>query len=61
MDASLVTIGRRAGEGSSKFELRSLKEQPGVLPSQRSSEAEGDQTEREKEAKGHGFFDRSTG
>jgi len=35
-----------SGEGSSKFELRNLQEQPGVLPSQGSSEAEGDQTER---------------
>jgi len=53
---------QESGEGSSKFELRSLKEQPGVLLSQRSSEAEGDQTEREKEAKmeksnGSGLFD----
>ena len=37
---------QESGEGSSKFELRSLKEQPSMLPSQGSSEAEGDQTER---------------
>jgi len=37
---------QESGEGSSKFELRSLKEQPSVLLSQGSSEAEGDQTER---------------
>ena len=35
-----------SGEGSSQFEFRSLKEKLSVLPSQRSSEAEGDQTER---------------
>jgi len=37
---------QESGEGSSKFELRSLKERLGVLPSEGSSEAEGDQTER---------------
>ena len=37
---------QESGEGSLKFEFRSLKEQQGVLPSQGSSEADVDQTER---------------
>ena len=37
---------QESGEGSLKFEFRSLKEHPSMLPSQGSSKAEGDQTER---------------
>ena len=55
-----------SGEGSLKFEFRSLKESPNMHLSQRSSGAEGDQTERviservparEKKSNGSGLFD----